>query len=209
MTKFNRFFVFLLFSALFIAYTPMTQADMQQQSYGNQVGENRTYTPMSQAGATLQQSSYGEIVGNKALNAFANISTGWLEVPKNIINTMNQSNFFYGVFGGFLKGLVNTLGRTGCGIADLITLPIPTKPIAYPLYIWDDFDVDTSYGEVFRLDVTQKIDQPATQTPAVTQPVPTAVATPPQAAVVDYSNQYNQEETNRKLDTLFKQEMQK
>ena len=210
MTKFNRIFVSLLFSAFFIAYTPMTQADdMQQQNYGNQAGENRTYTPMTQTNATLQQSSYGEIVGNKALNAFANISTGWLEVPKNIINTMNQSNFFYGVFGGFLKGLVNTLGRTGCGIADLITLPIPTKPIAYPLYIWDDFDIDTSYGEVFRLDVTQKIDQPATQTPAVTQPVPTAVATPPQAAVVDYSNQYNQEETNRKLDKLFKHEMQK
>jgi putative exosortase-associated protein (TIGR04073 family) len=209
MTKFNRFFVFLLFSALFIAYTPMTLADMQQQSYGNQVGENRPYTPMSQTDATLQQSSYGEIVGNKALNAFANISTGWLEVPKNIINTMNQSNFFYGVFGGFLKGLVNTLGRTGCGIADLITLPIPTKPIAYPLYIWDDFDVDTSYGEVFRLDVTQKIDQPATQMPAITQPVPTAVATPPQAAVVDYSNQYDQEETNRKLDALFNKKMRK
>ena len=153
------------------------------------------------------QQSYGEKVGNKALNAFANMTTSPLEMPKNIINTMNQSNFFYGVFGGFLKGLVNTLGRTGCGIADFITLPLPTKPIAYPVYIWDDFDVDTTYGEVFRLDKTQKTDQPVTQAP-VTQPAPTAVATPPKAAVVDRSNQYNQE-TNRKLDTLFKQEMQK
>ena len=135
------------------------------------------------------------------------MTTSTLEMPKNIINTMNQSNFFYGVFGGFLKGLVNTLGRTGCGIADFITIPLPTKPIAYPVYIWDDFDVDTTYGEVFRLDKTQKIDQPVTQTP-VTQPAPTAVATPPRAAVVDRSNQYNQE-TNRKLDTVFKQEMQK
>jgi len=76
------------------------------------------------------------------------------------------------------------------------------------VYIWDDFDVDTSYGEVFRLDKTQKIDQPVTQEP-VTQPVPAAVvATPPTVAVVDRSSQYNQE-TNRKLDMLFKQEMQK
>ncbi len=207
MTKFNRFYVSLLFTTLFMmAYTPLTRADMQQQSYGSQVGKNKTYTPIANSDDSLQQ-SYGEKVGNKALNAFANMTTSTLEMPKNIINTMNQSNFFYGVFGGFLKGLVNTLGRTGCGIADFITIPLPTKPIAYPVYIWDDFDVDTTYGEVFRLDKTQKIDQPVTQTP-VTQPAPTAVATPPRAAVIDRSNQYNQE-TNRKLDTVFKQEMQK
>jgi len=204
MIEFNRFNVSLLFTTLFMTYTPMTQADMQQQGYGYQ----SAYTPIVGADDSRQQSSYGEKVGNKALNAFANLTTSTLEMPKNIINTMNQSNFFYGVFGGFIKGLVNTLGRTGCGIADLITFPLPTMPIAYPVYIWDDFDVDTSYGEVFRLDKTQKIDQPVTQEP-VTQPVPTAVvATPPTAAVVDRSSQYNQE-TNRKLDTLFKQEMQK
>lgn len=202
MTKFNRFHGSLLLTTLFMVYAPMTQADMQQ-GY-----DNMAYAPVIQAYEPQQQTSYGEIVGNKALNSFANISTGWLEVPKNIINTINQSNFFYGVFGGFLKGLVNTLGRTGAGIADFLTIPIPTKPIVYPLYIWDNFDVDTTYGEVFRLDVAQEIEQPVTQMP-ITQPAPTAVATPPQAPVVDYSNQYNQEETNRKLDTLFNKKMQK
>jgi putative exosortase-associated protein (TIGR04073 family) len=206
MTKFNRFYGFLFFTSLFIAYTPMTQADMQQQSYGNQVYENRTFTPLTSADAPLQQ-SYGEKVGNKALNAFANLTTSSLELPKNIINTMNKSNFFYGVFGGFLKGLVNTLGRTGCGIADLLTFPLPTKPIVYPVYIWDDFDVDTTYGDVYRLDKTQKIEQPVTQTPAPL-PIPTAVATPPKTPVVDGSNQYNQE-TNKNLDRLFNKEMQK
>ncbi len=203
MTEFNRFFVALLFTSLLIVYTPMTQADMYQQGYGN-----TAYTPVIKAGEPQQQTSYGEIVGNKALNAFANMSTGWLEVPKNIINTMNQSNFFYGVFGGFLKGLVNTLGRTGAGLADVLTIPIPTQPIAYPVYIWDNFDVDTTYGPVFRLDKTQKIDQPVTQTPVTAQPVQTAIATPPKAAEVDRSDLYNQD-TNRKLDTLFKKEMQK
>jgi len=203
MIEFNRFNVSLLFTTLFMTYTPMTQADMQQQDYGYQ----SAYTPIVGADDSRQQSSYGEKVGNKALNAFANLTTSTLEMPKNIINTMNQSNFFYGVFGGFIKGLVNTLGRTGCGIADLITFPLPTRPIAYPVYIWDDFDVDTSYGEVFRLDKTQKIAQPVTETPAP-QPVSAAVATPPKAAVVDRSDQYNQQ-TNKKLDTLFNKEMQK
>ena len=154
MTKFQRFFVFLLLIPVFMTHTPLSQADMQQQDYDGQASDNRTYTP--RADAPIKQQSYGEKVGNKALVAFANLTTSPLEIPKNIINTMNQSNFFYGVFGGFLKGLVNTLGRTGCGIADLLTLPLPTKPVAYPIYIWDDFDVDTTYGEVFRLDKTPK-----------------------------------------------------
>lgn len=203
MTKCNRFYVFLLFTSLFMAYTPMAQADMQQQHYGNPASP----TLSASAEYPLHQSSYGEKVGNKALNAFANLLTSPLELPKNIINTMNQSNFFYGVVGGVMKGLVNTFGRAGCGLADLMTIPLPTKPIAYPVYIWDDFDVDTSYGEVFRLDNTRQIDQPATQA-SVPQPAPTAVAMPPKPAIVDRSNQNNQQ-INQNLDLIFSKEMQK
>jgi putative exosortase-associated protein (TIGR04073 family) len=203
MTKFNRFFVSFLFTSLLTAYTPMIQADMYQQGYGNMA-----YTPVIQADEPQKQASYGRKIGKKALSGWTNLSLGWLEIPKNIINTTNQSNFFYGVFGGFLKGLVNTLGRMGVGIADLLTFPLPTKPIAYPLFIWDNFDVDTTYGEVFRLNKTQKTGQPDAQAPVITQPVPTAAATPPKAAGVDRSDQYNQD-TNKKLDTIFKKEMQK
>jgi putative exosortase-associated protein (TIGR04073 family) len=188
MTQFNRFYVLLLFSSLFMAYTPIIQADMQQQTYGVPVGENRTYTPITSADDPLQQLSYGQKVGNKALNGFANLTTSPLEIPKNIINTMNKSNFFYGVVGGFFKGLINTVGRIGCGIADLLTFPLPTKPIAYPLYIWDDFDVDTTYGEVYRLKKPQKISPPVNQAPAPL-PAPSAVAAPPKATAVDRSSQ--------------------
>jgi putative exosortase-associated protein (TIGR04073 family) len=198
MTKFNRFFSILLI-ALFMAYIPITQADMQQSGYGGPVNPTGTYTPVNKINDPSQQ-SYTAKVGNKVLNAFANITTSPLELPKNIINTMNQSNFFYGVFGGFLKGLVNTLGRTGCGIVDLITYPLPTQPIAYPVYIWDDFDIDTTYGEIFRMDTTYKAYQPAVQAP-VTQPAPAAAAAPPMAAPVYRSNQYDQN-TNKRLDTF-------
>lgn len=98
-----------------------------------------------------EQQSYGSQVGNKALNGFANITTAVLEIPKNIINTTNDSNIAYGIVGGLGKGFLNTVGRMVTGITDLITAPLPTKPIAYPLYVWDDFDEDTTYGEVFRL----------------------------------------------------------
>lgn len=99
-----------------------------------------------------EQKSYGSKIGNKALNGLTNIITASLEIPKSIINTTNQSNIVYGFVGGLSKGILNTAGRIGSGVADIITFPIPTKPIARPAYIWEDFDVDTSYGKVFRLD---------------------------------------------------------
>jgi putative exosortase-associated protein (TIGR04073 family) len=98
-----------------------------------------------------EHGSYQRDVLDKAGNGFANLSTGLLEIPKNIINTSNDSNIVYGVVGGMLKGSVNMVGRMGVGLVDLVTAPIPTKPIVYPALIWDDFDVDTQYGESFRL----------------------------------------------------------
>ncbi len=187
MTKFNRFYVVVIFTSLFIAYTPLSQADMKQPGTGNSVGENNHYALVTSANGSLQPLSYGEKIGNKALIGFANLTTSPLEIPKNIINTLNKSNFFYGVVGGFFKGLVNTAGRIGCGIADLLTFPLPTQPVAYPLYIWDDFDVDTTYGDVMRLDKIKKTDQSVIQVP-VPLPMPTAVTTPQKAVVIDRLN---------------------
>jgi len=195
MRKLSRYFVFFLF----IGLAPIAEADMQE-GYGNAA-------PASRATET-QHRSYGSKVGNKALNAFANLTAGALEIPKNIINTTNKSNVFYGVFGGAFKGLVNMGGRMGVGIADLLTLPIPTKPIAQPLYIWDNFDVDTSYGPVFRLDQSEEEEPAVVQAPSP-EPVVTAPAVAaPKAEAIDNSKQYSQE-TNQKLDALFKKEMKK
>lgn len=202
MRKLSRFFVFLLFTGLFTAYAPMTLADMQQQGYSNM-----TTTPVTQADES-QHRSYGSKVGNKALNAFANLTTSVLEIPKNIINTTNKSNIFYGVVGGLFKGLVHTAGRIGVGIADLITIPLPTMPIAQPLYIWNDFDVDTTYGPVFRLDQTQEAEPPVVQAPSPEPVVAAPAVVAPKPEPIDNSKQYSQE-TNQKLDAIFKKEMKK
>ncbi len=95
--------------------------------------------------------SYGEQVGDKALKGFANMTTAVLEIPKNIINTTNQSDVVRGTIGGLAKGIVHTVGRMMTGLADFVTAPLVTKPIAQPEYIWDDFDLDTTYGDTFRL----------------------------------------------------------
>jgi len=139
-----RYFCVLLCASWLIVYTPLTQADSSMLS--NRVNTASVSPPLS----------YGEKIADKGLNALANLTTAPLEIPKSVINTMNQSNFFYGLVGGFVKGIVNMLGRTGCGVADLITFPIPTSPIISPRYVWDDFDKETTYGEVMRLDKEAK-----------------------------------------------------
>ena len=198
----SRLFVFLVFTCLFAAYAPITQAEMQPQAYGN-----ADTAPVTQADES-QQRSYGGKVGNKALNAVANLSTSVLEIPKNIINTSNESNIVYGAVGGLIKGLINTAGRLGAGIADIITIPLPTKPIAQPSYIWNDFDVDTSYGPAFRIDSTPEQEEPpVVESPPSPEPVVAAPVTP-KPEPIDNSRQYR-EETNQKLDTLFKKEMKK
>ncbi len=198
MTKLDRFFAPLLLTGLLTAYTPLTQADMQQ-GYGD-----TSYTAAPLIDKSHQPTTYGGKVGRKASSAFANLTTSWLEIPKNMINTTNQSNVFYGIVGGLFKGVVNMAGRLGVGVADLITIPIPTKPVAYPVYIWEDFDVDTTYGEVFRLDTTEA---PPAKPVAVAEPA-APVAQQPSAPVVDHSDEYTRD-TNRTLDNYFKKEMMK
>ena len=106
------------------------------------------FTPWAQA---EEEESYGSTVGRKALNGFANIGTSFLEIPKNVINVNNKTNFAWGLVGGSLQGLLNLGGRTFIGLTDLILAPLPTQPVVYPMYVWQDFETDTSYDEIFRL----------------------------------------------------------
>ena len=111
-------------------------------------------SPVSKAddSGDKQNYPYGEKVTSKTVNGVANIATAVLEIPKNIINTTNDSNVIFGVTGGLAKGIVHMAARMMTGVADVVTAPIPTHPISDPPYIWEDFDVDTSYNDVFRLD---------------------------------------------------------
>lgn len=192
MTKLNRPMISVLIVGLF-----------STQSASAQISEESLYQQPRICG------NYGEKIGHKALNSLGNLSGAVLELPKNVINTTNQSNVFYGFTGGLFKGIVNMAGRIGVGIADLITIPLPTKPIAYPLYVWDDFDVDTVYGDVYRLDYNKcppkhrlaeaPNPEPYAEPAPIIEPVPL-----PQ---VDYTEM--DDETSRKIDHLFKEEMHK
>ena len=101
---------------------------------------------------TVKQKSYGAQVGEKALNGITNIGTAWMEIPKNIVSTTQESNILYGMIGGVGMGVFNTVGRLGTGLIDLVSAPIPSDPLVNPVRPWNEFDKKTTYGMQFHLE---------------------------------------------------------
>lgn len=108
------------------------------------------------SGKTMGQENYGQAIGHKLSVGLANIVLSWVEIPKCTINAYNESHYDSSLPGlgwaittGIPMGVANTAGRMFTGILDVITFPLPTKPIPQPNYVWQDFRNDTSYGEAF------------------------------------------------------------
>lgn len=89
---------------------------------------------------------YFSRAGTKILSGVANVATGWMELPKNIILWgQRDKNVVIGVAEGLLWGVFHTASRTGNGALDLATFWLPTYPTPDPLFIWDDFSKDSDY----------------------------------------------------------------
>jgi len=104
--------------------------------------------------AQEMQDSYGTYIGRKLGTGIANLTTGWIEIPKNALNTTNDMDTKYvlfGIVGGTIKGTLHAVGRTLTGVLDLVTFPLPTKPMIKQGYVWRNFDENTTYGPYFRL----------------------------------------------------------
>lgn len=108
---------------------------------------------------TGNKKSYAAQSLDKAAHGLANVTTGWLELPKNIYIMTRETNVLYGVIGGTGMGIFRTIGRTGLGVFDLITAPIPTDPMVKPGYVWENFGTKTTYGTHFYL------EEPVSRTP--------------------------------------------
>jgi putative exosortase-associated protein (TIGR04073 family) len=94
---------------------------------------------------TATASSYPEKLGTKLGNGLSNAVTGIAEIPKTIMITNRTNGPAYAATAGFMTGLVQMLGRTGCGVLDLVTFMIPTKPIVQPGFVWQNFNKETTY----------------------------------------------------------------
>jgi len=82
---------------------------------------------------------------SKANQGFFNTTTGWIEIPKNIVNISHDQNIFVGFTWGLLRGTAHAVSRTVLGVGELITSPIPTDDYISPPYVWERFSEDTRY----------------------------------------------------------------
>jgi putative exosortase-associated protein (TIGR04073 family) len=88
---------------------------------------------------------YVSDVSSKFTRGAANLFTGIVEVPKNIVYVSEKTNPVAGGPGGLVLGTLHTLGRTATGIFDVITSPIPTESLVQAEYVWEDFEQPTTY----------------------------------------------------------------
>jgi len=95
----------------------------------------------------LQQESYSDSMVHKFSRGFANTTTGWLELPKNIINESRASNVGYGVTVGLFQGVIHTIGRTLIGVVELGTFFVPNTAFIHPVFVWSPFEKKTTYGK--------------------------------------------------------------
>lgn len=107
-----------------------------------------TAQPEAEA-ASSQTDAWQRKVANKAQIGLDNIATGWVELPKSVAHTYNETNFLFAITGGVIKGVVHAVARTGAGLWDLFTSPLPSEPIPNPYRVWDDWQRETRYGPVF------------------------------------------------------------
>jgi putative exosortase-associated protein (TIGR04073 family) len=92
---------------------------------------------------TIDDASPQQVVGgmaNKMVRGVANLSTGWLEFPKQIYLTSKEEGLAKGVTVGPLKGIGMTLVRTVSGAGEALTFFIAYPgffdPFFDPSYVW-------------------------------------------------------------------------
>ncbi|SEL54246.1 exosortase system-associated protein, TIGR04073 family [Nitrosovibrio tenuis] len=89
---------------------------------------------------------YAEKAGEKLTDGVANAVTGVLEFPKTVIVDSQSQGPAYGMTFGLVKGMWNTIFRTGVGIFDAVTFMIPTKTLVTPKVVWQDFNKPTTFN---------------------------------------------------------------
>ncbi len=94
------------------------------------------------AHAEHEEQDTGRLVLTKLFRGIANLTTGWLEIPKQITFTTQEMGGGAGATWGLVKGLGFAIARTASGAYELVTFPFPApdgyKPIMDPEYVLSD-----------------------------------------------------------------------
>ncbi len=102
------------------------------------------FTPSSQANDS--GISYPAIIAGKLGIGLINTVTGIIEIPKSMMVESAKEGIGMGMTLGFVQGMTNMMGRTLVGMVDVVSFPIPTKPMITPPVIFQDFGQETTYA---------------------------------------------------------------
>lgn len=91
--------------------------------------------------------SYPAKIGGKFLIGMMNATTGIVEIPKTMMTESTNEGLASGLTVGLVKGMTNMIGRSFLGMMDVVSFPIPTKPLVQPPVVFQDFGTETTYGE--------------------------------------------------------------
>ena len=90
--------------------------------------------------------SYPARIGGKFGIGLINTVTGIVEIPKSMTVETEKEGIGMGMSMGFVKGMTNMLGRTLVGIVDVVSFPIPTKPMISPAVVFQDFSQESTFS---------------------------------------------------------------
>ena len=84
----------------------------------------------------------GELVVRKLFRGIVNAATGWIEIPKQISMTWQQSGGGVGASWGLVKGVGYAVARSVGGAYEIVTFPFPIpeeyKPIMQPEFVLEN-----------------------------------------------------------------------
>ena len=87
----------------------------------------------------------------KVTRGFMNVITGWVEIPKRINETAQQSGAAAGFTWGLLRGIGYGFIRTAAGLYEFVTFPFPAppgyEPVIQPEYIFTDEASSSRYSK--------------------------------------------------------------
>ena len=83
----------------------------------------------------VAETNRGAAASKKLGRGLANVLGGWLELPKGIQSVGDESGFLAGLTWGPIYGIGNALVRTGAGVYDIATFPMPSEPVVQPEYV--------------------------------------------------------------------------
>ncbi len=91
--------------------------------------------------AVAEEQSMAGLMGKKLLRGIANVSTGWMEVPKQIYRIGKEEGILAGALRGPIEGLGMFAGRTIGGAYEILTFPVPIpnpeQPLFEPAFVWE------------------------------------------------------------------------